>query len=104
MSSISDALNPPQPPARVFYQTGRMLGVEDFQAEQTYHRGRLARALVELLGTGTAVGLNVISDNNADTSQLEIRVTPGMAIDRAGRIIEVPRTVCIRLQNWLAQQ
>ncbi len=26
-----------------------------------------------------------------------------MAIDRIGRIIEVPRTVCVVLQDWLTQ-
>ena len=54
-----DDLNPPQPPARVFYSLGRMLGVDDFQADQDYHRGSLARALLQLCGTGTVSGLNV---------------------------------------------
>jgi len=30
-------------------------------------------------------------------------VTPGIAIDRVGRLIEVPRTVCIVLNDWLTQ-
>ena len=100
----NDTLNPPPAPARVYYQTGRMLGVEDFQAEQDYHRGRLARALLQLFGTGTAYGLKVQTDNNPDLGKLEVQVTPGVALDRVGRIIEVPRTICIRIQNWLAQQ
>ncbi len=100
---MSDALNPPQPPTRVYYATGRMLGVEDFQAEQDYHRGRLARTLLQLCGTGTVSGLLVQTDGNTDVTKLEIQVTPGMAIDRVGRIIEVPLTVCIVLQNWLTQ-
>ena len=106
---MNDALDPPRPPnpplspTRVSYATGRMLGVEDFQAEQTYHRGRLARALLQLYGTGTVSGLLVQTDGNADPNKLQIEVTPGMAIDRAGRIIEVPRTVCIVLQDWLNQ-
>jgi len=100
---MPDALSTPQPPARVYYSTGRMLGVEDFQADQDYHRGRLARALLQLAGTGTVSGLLVQSDGNADPTKLEIQVTAGLAIDRAGRIIEVPRTVCIILQNWLTQ-
>jgi hypothetical protein len=100
---MRDDLNPPQPPSRVYYATGRMLGVEDFQAEQDYHRGRLARTLLQLYGTGTVSGLLVQTDGNADVTKLEIQVTPGMAIDRVGRIIEVPRTVCIVLQNWLTQ-
>jgi hypothetical protein len=37
-----------------------MLGVDDFQAEQAYHRGCLARALLQLCGTGTVSGLNVV--------------------------------------------
>lgn len=104
MGTTKDSLNPPQPPARVFYSTGRMLGVEDFEADQDYHRGRLARALMQLYGTGTVSGLLVQTDQNANPAQLEIQATPGMAIDRVGRIIEVPRTVCIVLQNWLTQQ
>jgi hypothetical protein len=100
---MSDALNPPPPPTRVFYSTGRMLGVEDFQAEQDYHRGRLARTLLQLYGTGTVTGLLVQTDGNADPTKLELQVTPGIAIDRLGRIIEVPRMVCIVVQNWLSQ-
>jgi hypothetical protein len=96
-------LNPPLSPQRVYYSTGRMLGVEDFQADQDYHRGRLARALVQLYGTGTVSGMLVQTDGNADPTQLELQVTAGMAIDRVGRIIEVPGTVCIVLNNWLTQ-
>jgi hypothetical protein len=35
---------------------------------------------------------------------LEIMVTPGLAIDRVGRLIEVPQTVCIFLQPWMTTQ
>jgi hypothetical protein len=80
-----------------------MLGVEDFQAEQDYHRGRLARVLVQLFGAGTVSGLNVTLGNDPGDSSLEVQVSPGMAIDRVGRVIEVPRQVCIRLKNWYAQ-
>ena len=59
MVNSSDTLSPPQPPSRVYYSLGRMLGVEDFQADQDYHRGRLARALLQLCGTGTVSGLKV---------------------------------------------
>ncbi len=221
----TDNLNPPPAPSRVYYSLGRMLGVDDFQADQDYHRGCLARALLQLCGTGTVAGLNVgipqvwqpntsypasafvydgsqnvqvntgaagtsggtppvfnttpggsipdangivwtnqgpvnangwrpnapftspsaIIDSNSNIqilngsatftagpllpvwstaigsttldgspaipawtcvgpSQLEIEVSPGMAVDRVGRMIEVPRTVCIRIQPWLANQ
>jgi hypothetical protein len=224
MATTTDTLSTPPAPNRVYYSLGRMLGVEDFQADQDYHRGRLARALLQLCGTGTVAGLHVripqvwqantpyaasafvldpgqnvqfnsglagvsgntapvwattkgdtvndgtgiawtnegplrssgwapnspfevplaIVDSNsnvqvlhaatgftsgairptwstaigaitadggnatawtcAGSSQLEIEVTPGMAIDRVGRMIEVPRTVCIRIENWLSNQ
>src|SRR5271166_2531542 len=224
----TDTLSTPPTPSRVYYSLGRMLGVEDFQADQDYHRGRLARALLQLCGTGTVFGLNVsiphiwqantpypafafVFDSNQNLqvntgqagtsgsapitfatapggsvkdgtaivwtsegqintngwrpntafpfpsviidsnnnfqilnvssgitsgsnppswstaiggntpdggntaawtcigpsrlpSQLEVEVTPGLAIDRVGRMIEVPRPVCIRIQNWLATQ
>jgi hypothetical protein len=59
ISAPIDDLNPPPAPSRVFYSLGRMLGVDDFQADQDYHRGCLARALLQLCGTGTVSGLNV---------------------------------------------
>lgn len=99
----TDTINPPPAPQRVYYSTGRMLGVADFQADQDYHRARLGRALIQLYGTGTVSGLLVQTDGNPDSAQLEIQVTPGMAIDRIGRIIDVPNTVCIVANNWLTQ-
>src|SRR5579862_3601417 len=97
--ATTDSLNPPPLPQRVYYSTGRMMGVADFQADQDYHRGRLARVLVQLFGTGTVSGLLVQTDGNTNVQQMELQVTGGMAIDRVGRIIEVPRTVCIVLND-----
>ena len=225
VATPTDNLNPPPAPSRVYYSLGRMLGVDDFQADQDYHRAALARALLQLCGTGTVSGLYVsipqvwqantaypafafVYDSNqniqvntgvAGTSgtqapafaatpggtatdgtgivwtnegqinlngwrpkapftypsaivdsnnniqilngtatftagpispvwstavgsttldgspaiaawtcvgpwQLEIEVTAGLAIDRVGRMIEVPQTVCILIQPWLADQ
>lgn len=59
MTAPADDLNPPPAPERVYYSLGRMLGVDDFQADQDYHRSSLARALLQLCGTGTVSGLNV---------------------------------------------
>ena len=99
----------PAPPDRVFYATGVLLDAEDFNAEQIYHRSRLARALVYLHGSGTVAGLKVgyeppeDPDSPEDLKE-EIIVDPGVAIDRLGRLIEVPRTACIRLNPWYAGQ
>jgi hypothetical protein len=96
-----EPLNQSYSPDRVFYALGRMLSVQDFNDEQTYHRGRLARALSYGLGSGTVAGLKVKYQKPPDE---EIQVTAGMAIDRLGRIIEVPRQACIRLDRWYQAQ
>jgi hypothetical protein len=95
-----------QPPDRVFYATGVLLDAVDFSAEQTYHRAQLARGLAHLHGSGTAAGLKVSwiaaspDPDASDAQQEELRVEPGIAVDRLGRFIEVPRTACIRLRRW----
>jgi hypothetical protein len=104
MATDDLTLNTSLAPNRVFYSTGRMLGVEDFQADQDYHRGRLARALLQVYGTGTVAGLLVSTDGNPEVTQLEVEVSPGLAIDRIGRIVDVPQTVCIVLNDWLTSQ
>lgn len=110
MSTREDLLQKaPMPADRVFYATGILLDAQDFGAEQTYHRSRLARALAYLHGTGTAAGLRVEweeplqpGDDPAFPAGREemLRVHPGIAIDRLGRIVEVPRAACIRLDRW----
>jgi len=106
---IDEPLDPLQeeqePPDRVFYATGVLLDEDDFRAEQDYHRGRLARVLSYLHGSGTAAGLRVgyqppDDPNSVEDMAEEITVEPGVAVDRLGRMIEVPRDACIRLNPW----
>ena len=88
---------------RPSYATGMLLDAQDFTDEQTYHRGRLARALASLTGGGTLAGLRVghsPATGAPNARPEEIRVEPGLAIDRLGRLIEIPRPACLRLQNW----
>lgn len=92
---------------RVHYATGMMLDADDFRAEQIYHRGRLARALAFLHGTGTVAGLNVTYRHRAGAdggSVEELVVSPGLAVDRIGRLVELPGEACIRLDRWYRQQ
>lgn len=101
------------PPDRVHYAEGVMLDARDFVAEQTYHRGRLARILSYLHGSGTVCGLRVVwearlerdeDESFPDGREERLRVEPGMAIDRLGRIVEVPSDACIRLDRWYEEQ
>ena len=88
---------------RVNYATGVLLSADDFRDEQTYHRSRLASALRYLVGHGTLAGLAVRAPE-AEDNDLHLRVEPGIALDRHGRMIEVVEPWCIRLAHWLAAQ
>ncbi|MBL8350597.1 MAG: hypothetical protein JNL87_09800 [Burkholderiaceae bacterium] len=85
---------------RPAYTTGMLLDAQDFSDEQTYHRGRLARALAFLAGGGTLAGLSVSHLPEAPGQPEEIRVEPGLAVDRLGRLVEIPRPACLRLPRW----
>lgn len=106
VSGDGDSL--PLRPDRPWYATGVLLDAEDFQAEQLYHRSRLAAAMLNLGGCGTLAGLKVLWQPSHPASRAtpareeEITVEPGLALDRRGRLIEVPRPACLRLERWLA--
>jgi len=87
---------------RLNYVQGMLLDANSFGDEQLYHRGRLARALAYLFGTGTVAGL-AVSYQNGDGKD-EIEVSPGLAIDPLGRLIEVPRRWCLEIGPWFAAQ
>lgn len=109
--------------ARPHYATGMLLGARDFADEQTYHRNRLARALafasgagsrrlatpdsddtgvVGLHGGGTLAGLRVAHRQPPQAAEEELRIAPGLAVDRLGRLIELPVPVCLRVERWFA--
>lgn len=85
---------------RLSFATGMLLDAQDFSDEQTYHRGQLARALAFLAGAGTLAGLEVQHVPGSATQVEEIRVQPGVAVDRLGRLVELPRAACLRLPRW----
>lgn len=98
-----DPLVQPARAERVNYATGVLLQAEDFRDEQTYHRRRLALALRHLAGFGTLAGLAARAPQEED-NDLELRVEPGLALDRHGRLIEVAEPWCIRLARWFVAQ
>jgi hypothetical protein len=89
---------------RLHYATGELLGADDFRDEQTYHRRQLSRALLYLNGSGVIAGLRVVAHHqpgqNGAPDEVELEVEPGLALDRVGRLIEVPREACLRLRRW----
>jgi len=99
----ADPLESLPPPERVNYATGVLLDAEDFTDEQTYHRSRLAAALKALAGFGTLAGLRVRPPAGNDPER-ELRIDPGLAVDRFGRLVELSEPWCIRLVRWFATQ
>jgi hypothetical protein len=92
---------------RPLYATGMLLDAQDFSDEQTYHRVQLARAMAFLAGGGTLAGLRVThqaAGAGPNGQPEEIRVEPGLAVDRLGRLIELPRPACLRLVRWYEAQ
>lgn len=93
----------PDAPRRVFwperpaYTNGMLLDEQDFVAEQGYHRDRLMRALAYLHGAGTVAGLDVTIENGESPL---VKVSPGLAVDRIGRLIETSQPLCLRLAEW----
>lgn len=101
MTSRTDLFNTIARARRLPYANGMMLDEFDFTAEQDYHRRRLGLALAYLHGYGTVAGLDVTFDAGGDD---EIRVSPGLAIDPLGRLIEVPRVHCLTVGRWYEQK
>lgn len=102
MSTPKDPLLENEAPDRTYYATGVLLDTTDFVTEQTYHRGRLARALATLHGVGTASGLRVAHETNDQdpVQEGELAVYPGLALDPLGRQVEVSSKSCIRVKRW----
>lgn len=113
MATREDTLTERSAPERLAYQLGILLSAEDLTAEQQYHRGMLGRSLRFLHGHGTVAGLRIEwrdeiqpgeDPDFPDGREEEIVVAAGLAVDRIGRMIELPNAACIRLGRWFDQQ
>ena len=81
-----------EPIARPNYFDGEMLQASDFSAEQRYHMEMRAAFNRNLHIWGVASGLAVSWQQSR-----ELRVSPGMAIDRLGREIILTDTSVVDL-------
>ncbi len=81
------------------YHFGMLLGVDDFEAEQAYHRGKQWFHTAWLHGKGVVWGYDVAVATEAG----EIRVAPGVAIDGAGRELYLSADHCLDLAAWYAE-
>jgi hypothetical protein len=96
---------------RVAYHNGILLDASDFQQEQSYHSSRLALALTQIHGFGTIAGLKVEQvaggpagpDGEPNPPEL-LMVRAGIALDRAGHLIEIAVDQSLRLNRWMEFQ
>lgn len=102
--AVEDALERRPPAERLFVHDGALLTQAHFETEQTYHRSRLARVLAYLHGHGTVAGLDVTIRPPEGGAAAEIQVAPGIAVDRLGRLMELPHLACLRVGVWFDQQ
>src|SRR5262249_38615001 len=72
---------PDDPSCAINYHFGMLLGVEDFRADQGFHLGHARRHQRALHGYGVVYGYAV----SFDAKKSELRVEPGLAVDRRGR-------------------
>lgn len=87
------------PLKRVNYTFGLVLGVDEFQQEQTYFLSKDRSHYRLAHGYGTIRGLQV---QVVTTPDLEVQVSPGVAISPAGQEIHVPQLMCAKLNDWLS--
>src|SRR6266567_6547506 len=89
---------------RVFYATGVLLDAQHLDAEQLYDHRWLPRALSYLHGSGTLAGLEVTWEKATGGGSERLVVKSGIALDRLGRLIEVPRDADLPLDRWFDGQ
>lgn len=89
-------LLPLSPFKALHYHFGMLLGVDDFETEQAYHRAKMRLHNAWLHREGVVWGFDV----KLDQTRGEIRVTPGLALDAAGHELHLEGEACLNLGEW----
>lgn len=81
------------------YHFGMLLGVEDFETEQAYHRAkiRLHNAWLHREGVVWGFGVELKPESG------EIRVGKGLALDAAGHELHLEGDACVNVGRWFAK-
>src|SRR5215510_5817610 len=78
------------------YHFGMLLGVDDFETEQAYHRAKMWLHNSWLHREGVVWGFGV----KVDETTGEIRVAPGLALDAAGHELHLEAEACLNVGEW----
>src|SRR5437763_4151095 len=93
-----DKLLPLSPFYSLSYHFGMLLGVDDFETEQAYHRAKMRLHNAWLHREGVVWGLDV----QLDTARGEVRVLKGLALDAAGHELHLEGDACVNVGQWFA--
>jgi hypothetical protein len=93
------SLTPISPFYAMHYHFGMLLGVDDFETEQAYHRGKMRLHNAWLHREGVVWGLEV----TLDAGKGEVRVNTGLALDGAGHELHLEGDACVNLGAWFEQ-
>lgn len=93
---ISGDLLSLSPYSALSYHFGMLLGVDDFETEQAYHRAkhRLHNAWLHREGVIWGFGVSINEDSG------EVRVGPGLALDAAGHELHLEAEACLNVGKW----
>lgn len=89
-------LLPLSPFYALHYHFGMLLGVDDFETEQAYHRAKMRLHNAWLHRAGVIWGFDV----RRDLARGEIRVLPGLALDAAGHELHLAGDACLNVSQW----
>src|SRR5258708_5274147 len=89
-------LLPLSPFYALYYHFGMLLGVDDFETEQAYHRAKMRLHNAWLHRAGVVWGFDV----RQDLTRGELRVLPGLALDAAGHELHLEGDACVNVGQW----
>ncbi len=89
-------LSPVNPFRSLLVHFGMLLGVDDFETIDGYHRGKMWLHNAWLHGRGTIWGLEVRMSKSRD----EVQVDPGLAVDGLGRELFLEAPACLNVGAW----
>jgi hypothetical protein len=95
-SADSGELLPLSPFSALHYHFGMLLGVDDFETEQAYHRAKMRLHNAWLHRAGVVWGFDV----RQDLTRGEVRVLPGLALDAAGHELHLEGDACVNVGQW----
>lgn len=94
--SSTNALLPVDPFRSLLVHFGMLLGVDDFETVDAYHRGKMWLHSAWLHRAGAVWGLRVWVDQEAG----EIKVGKGLALDALGRELYLENDACLNIAHW----